>query len=247
MKMQRAMMLSTMLVATLLAAATGSWAQDALTATLDPSGLIHVSRGETELATIELSAHGPGWQHAPQTSATAQASALPDAAGTRFAGTLPVPATDGGIVGFTETVTPLPQGLRLEYDVSMTAAMKLCGLQVSVNLPVAQYAGKELLASEPRGEPQIVGLPLDQPQNFQLWSGQAAKVEAAAGTDLAVVIELRAATDVIVQDLRQWEGQVYEIRFPAIMEGEGRDVAAGDRFHLDLMVTFAAPVTLAGP
>ena len=40
---------------------------------------------------------------------------------------------------------------------------------------------------------------------------------------------------------------VFEIRFPAIMEDQGRDMAADDRFHLDLTVTFAAPVKLEGP
>jgi hypothetical protein len=47
--------------------------------------------------------------------------------------------------------------------------------------------------------------------------------------------------------MRQWDNPVYEIRFPAIMEDAGREVAAGDRFHLDLTVTFAAAVGLGVP
>jgi hypothetical protein len=31
------------------------------------------------------------------------------------------------------------------------------------------------------------------------------------------------------------------------MEDQGREVAAGDKFHLDLSVTFPAPVKLEGP
>jgi hypothetical protein len=80
-----------------------------------------------------------------------------------------------------------------------------------------------------------------------LWSGEGAKIEVAKDTDEAVTIELRAAADVIVQDLRQWDRPIFEIRFPAIMQEEGREVAAEDKFHLDLTVTFASPVKLEGP
>jgi hypothetical protein len=126
--------------------------------------------------------------------------------------------------------------------------MKLNGLQLSICLPVAQYAGKELLISTPDDDPQTVGLPLEQKeQTFQVWSGEGARIEVAKGTPVAATIQLRAAADVVVQDLRQWEQPVFEVRFPAIMEGEGRDVTPEDRFHLDLTVTFPAPVKLVGP
>lgn len=231
--------------AALLAATCSSFGQEALTVTLQPTGLIRVGRGDAELAVIELNAHGPGWQHAPQESATAEVSALPDQAGTKIVGTLPVPNTEGGAIRFTETVTGLPQGLRIEYDLAMTQTMRLNGLQASILLPVAQHGGAEVMISRPDGDPEIAGLPAAQEQGkTQLWSGQGARIEVARGTDHAVTLELRAATDVVIQDLRQWEHQVYEIRFPAIMEDPGREVTPDDRFHLDLTVTFASPVTL---
>jgi len=232
----------------LLAAASGSWAQETLAAKLDPSGMVRVTRGDVELAMIELNAHGPEWKHAPQESATAEVSDLPDQAGKQFVGTLPIPNTDGGAIRFTESVKALAQGLQLEYDLGVTAAMRLNGLQFSICLPVARYAGQELVVSQPEGEPQIVGLPQEQQaQTFQVWAGEGAKIEVAKGTAEAVTVELRAPTDVVVQDLRQWERPVFEIRFPAIMEDQGRDVTAEDRFHLDLTVTFPEPVTLEGP
>lgn len=233
--------------AVLLAAAGGSWAQEALSAKLDASGMIQVSRGGVELAMIELNAHGPNWQHAPQASATGEVGDLPDGTGKQVIGTLPIPNTDGGAIRFTESVESLPQGLHLEYDLSMAAAMRLNGLQLSICLPVTGYAGKELAIPKADGELQIVGLPEEQRQNFQLWSGEGAKIEVAKDTDEAVTVELRAAADVIVQDLRQWERPIFEIRFPAIMEQEGREVAADDKFHLDLTVTFASPLELEGP
>ncbi len=232
----------------LLASASGSWAQETLTANLHATGMAQVSRGDVELVMIELNAHGPEWQHASQASATADFSDLPDQAGKRFVGTLPIPNTDGGAIQYTERVKALPQGLQLEYDLGMTGAMRLNGLQVSIYLPVSRYGGKEVLITQPQGEPQIVGLPQEQQERtFQVWAGQGAKIEAAEGTDEAVTIELRAATDVVIQDLRGWDRPVFEIRFPAIMEDQGRDVAAEDKFHLDLTVTFPAPVKLEVP
>jgi len=234
-------------VGVLLAAASMAWAQEALVAQLDPSGMVRLMRGDLELATIELSAHGPQWQHAPQTSATAEVTDLPDGAGKRFVGTLPVPNTNGALQ-FTETVKPLPQGLQLEWDISTAEVIKLNGLQVSANLAVAQYGGKELTVERPDAEPEVVGLPAEKPaQGFQIWTGQGAKIAVAPGTEDALTFELLAPTDVIVQDLRQWEHPILEVRFPAIMEDAGRDVAAEDRFHLALTVTLAAPVKLEGP
>ena len=234
--------------AVLLAAAPGLWAQEPLVAKLDPSGMVRVFAGDAELAMIELNAHGPEWQHAPQASATARFSVLPNGGSRRFVGTLPVPKTDGGAIMYTETLKLLPTGLKLEYEVGMTKAMKLDGLQVSVLLPVAQYAAKELVISNPDADPQIATFPKEQIGNaFQVWSGEGSRIEVAKGTDQAVTLELRAAADVVIQDLRQWKQDSFEIRFPAIMEAPGRDVTADDRLHFDVTVSFAGPVKLEGP
>ncbi len=243
----RTLTIALMALATLVAA-SASWAQGTLVAKPDASGLIHVTRGGVELAAIELNAHGPGWQHAPQSEATAQVAASGQS-GVTFTGTLPIPNTDGGALDYVEKVTELPQGLRIEYEVTVAKAMLLNGLQVSVNLPVGVYAGKEIMVSSPHVESKIAGLPEEQPEEgrSQIWAGAGARVEAAAGTDDAIAMELRAATDVVVQDLRQWEHPIFEVRFPAIMQEPGREMITDDRFHLDLTVTFAAPVDLQTP
>ena len=229
----------------LLAAASGLWAQDTLSAKLDQSGMITLSRGNVELGMIELNAHGPEWKHAPQATATAAVSDLPDGGGKRFVGTLPVPNTEGGAITFTQSVTTLAQGLRLEYDLAVTKTMKLNGLQFSLLLPVAVYAGKDMVISRLEGEPVTVGFPLELP--FNGWGGEAARIEVAKGASEAIAIELRAAADAMIQDLRKWEHPVYEVRFPAISDDQGREVTTDDRFHLDLTVTLAGPVTLVGP
>jgi hypothetical protein len=238
-------------LAVLAAAAPRLCAQGALTVRLHPTGLVRIltgARGETELAALELNAHGPDWKHAPQESATAQVTDLPGETGKQFLGTLPVPNTDGGSIKYVEKVKLTPQGLALEYNLTMAKDMKLNGVQVSILLPVSEYAGKIVEISGPEGDPQIVALPTEQKgDDFVLWSGEGAKVEIAKDSPSAMTIEVRAPTDVVIQDLRRWERPTYEVRFPAILEGEGRPVTAGDRLHLDLFLTLAAPVKLVGP
>jgi hypothetical protein len=230
-------------------AASGAWAQAGLTAKLHASGMIQLYRGSVELAMIELNAHGPQWKHAPQASATTpQIADLPDKTGRRITGTLPVPNTTGGALRYVQTITTLPQGLRLEYDVAPVQTVKLSGLQLSFNLQVPQYAGKDLTISRPDGEPQIVSLPANEPdQLFQGWGGEGYRVEAGKGTPEAIAIELIAATDIGIQDLRKWEHPLFEIRFPAVSDDAGRDVTPEDRFHLVVTVTGAGPITLTGP
>jgi hypothetical protein len=228
--------------------AVASWSQETVSAKLAPSGLLELSLGKMALGTIELNAHGAKWTHAPQANANMTASELPNKEGKRFVGELPVPETDGGAIRFTETVKPLSQGVRLDYDLSMSKEMKLNGLQFSLNLPVETFAGKEVVVSQLHADPKLVGLPKEQQETrYQLWSGQGAKIEVAKDTPEAITIELRASTDVVIQDLRRWEHPIFEVRFPAIMQDPGRPMRAGERFHLDLTVTFASPVQLQGP
>ncbi|NSW57550.1 MAG: hypothetical protein HPY44_16190 [Armatimonadetes bacterium] len=241
--------LSGLVALTLLVSTSISCAQEGCTLKLDPTGLITIFRGGVDAGAIELNAHGPNWQHAPQKSATGQISSLRGNAGKRVSGSLPIPnTTAGAAIKFVETVRTLPQGANLTYDLAMGADMKLSGVQVSVLLPVALFAGKEIVVSRPDNDPEVVALPEEQgTRGFQLWRGDGAKIEVAKGTPQAMTIQFRAAADVVIQDLRQWEQQVFEIRFPAIMEDPGRDVFADDRLHLDLTVTFPDAVTLQAP
>lgn len=232
----------------LLGLAAGAWGQEGLTAKVESSGTVRVLSGAAELATIDLNAHGVGWKNVPQTEAKAQVSDLPDQAGKRVTGTLTIPDATGGVLRFTETVKPVPQGLAFEYDVSVAQALKLNGLQVSLSLPASRYAGKELLIGQPDREPDVGTFPLQMnDQNSQVWSGEGERVEVGKGTADDVSVRMRAVTDILIQDLRRWQHDTFEVRFPAIMDDAGRDVTTTDRFHLDFIVTFAAPVKLAGP
>lgn len=231
-----------------LAAASALPAQESLSARLEASGLVHLLLGETELAALDLNAHGPGWIHVSQAAAATEVSALPDQLGWRFTGTLPVPRS-GGALTFTETVSPLPEGLRLEYEVVITEPLLLNGLQVSLSLPVARFVGQTLFVSQPDTGAHGLLLPAEQPeeQRAQLWAGEGTTVEVAPGTEQALTLQLQALADLVVQDLRQWEHAAYEIRLPAIMQDSGSRLRPGTRFRLVLTLTLPGPVRLLGP
>lgn len=237
------------LSATLLVMATAGWGQAQPVVALEPSGLVRVVSEGTELARIELNAHGPQWSYAPQTGATARVTTLPDQGGKRFVGNLPIPNTDGGALTFTETVTALPQGLRLEYEVGVTQALKLNGLQVSVLLPAASFAEKEVVITRPEeDDPEVAVLPLEQRgETFHVWGGEGDRIQIAKGTAQALTLDLQAPADLVIQDLRRWDQPYFEIRFFAIMEDPPREVTAEDRFHLCLNVTATTPLRLTGP
>jgi len=241
-----------LIAAALLVAAAGAcFAQAAtaatgpVTATVAPSGLIEVSDGSGLLATIDLNAHGPGWDNVTQSMGSGEFTGAAGDKALQVTGTLPVPKTEDGVLDFTESVTALAQGLRIEYDLSAPKTVSLNGLQLSINLPVARYGDGEVMILRPHDDPDIAGLPAEPVEGrTQLWRGDGATIEVGTDTPEAIKVQLRAATDVFIQDLRQWEHDIFEVRFPAIMEDPPREVMAGDRFHLDLTITFAGPFTL---
>ncbi len=229
----------------LQAAAGTSWGQTALSAKIHPSGMVEVFRGKASLVLIDLNAHGAGWEYASQKDTKAQIARLAGKLGKRCVGAFPIPNADGATIRFTQDVEMLPRGFRIEYDLAVEKTVRLNGLQISVSLPEGPFAGKEMLVSRLGGDPTLVGLPKEhQEGKSHLWTGEGAKIEIAKDKPEAVTVELRAVTDVLLQDLRQWQSPFFEIRFPAIMEHSGRQVSAGSRFHLDLTVTFGAPVRL---
>jgi len=221
---------------------------DAMTVKLNPSGMVEAIHGRTSLAVIDLNAHGAGWDYASQKDVKAKVIDLPGKSGKRLEGSFEIPKTEGGAIQYTETVRPLSEGIYIEYDLVVTKTMKMNGLQISFSLPEARYAGKEILVSQLSGDPTLVGFPKEHEENrSHVWTGSGSKVELAKDTDESITIELRAATDVLVQDLRRWDSPFFEIRFPAITDQAGREIVAGTRFHLDLIITFGAPVKLVGP
>jgi len=234
-------------------------AQDALTAKLLAQGGVSIMSGEKVLATLSLNVHGPEWQHADQVAATAVVKEADPGPGKVVEGTLPVPGSEGGTVQFVETIRPVAQGFSAGYSLGFTKAMTLNGLQVSLLLPTDTFAGKGIVVhrqpAKPAGgeaaaaETVSVTLPeqLDQ-EKWQLATTPASKIEIAAGTVNAITLtpkppevkegEAAELPRFVIQDLRKWEQNVFEVRLILIMEDKGKQVSAEEKMKVALDLAF---------
>jgi hypothetical protein len=262
--MEVVLMRSALLVALLLLIGFGTQivcAQDALTAKLLAQGGVKVMAGDKLLATLSLNAHGPAWKHVDQPAATAVVRDAETGPARIVEGSLPVPDTDGGAVRFVETVKPVEKGFSVAYSLGYTKAMALNGLQVSLLLPAEVFGGKSVVLHAP-GEGDAaadrateVALPEQlSAEKWQLATSPATKVEIAPGTENAITIapkvpEAEAGAKVqlpkfIVQDLRKWDQNVFEIRLILIYDEKGKQVTAEDKANTELSVTFARALQL---
>lgn len=220
-----------------------AFGQDPIVAKVGPKGALVMMSGDKALATLTLNAHGIGWKHVEQEDATAALKELDPGPGRCCEGNLAVPDTDGGAVRFREVIKPIEKGLSLAYELGFNKALSLSGLQVSLYLSPDVYAGKEIAITSPAAQDQAgvvtrLTLPaeVDQ-QKWQLGMAPAEKVEIAAGTDQAITltpklpqVEGKATPPAmfIVQDLRRWNTNAFEIRWFLIMDDKGKQVAADD-------------------
>mgnify|MGYP005837099891 CR=1 FL=1 len=242
-------------------------AQDGLTAKLLAQGGVTVMSGGETLAKLSLNAHGPEWVHADQILATAATRAVEG--GKLVEGFLPVPNTDGGAIRFAETLQPTESGFRVGYRLSFVKAITLNGLQISLLLPATAFSGQRVVlhtvppepveaedeaAVEAKPQMQTVMLParLDAGK-WQLATLPALKIEIAPGTARPITItprlpevaESEAAKPpvFVVQDLRQWEQDVFEVRLVLVMTDEGQAMAADESLEAGLELAFADELT----
>ena len=259
-------MRTALLVALLLLIGFGTQivcAQDALSAKLLAQGGIKVMAGDKVMATLSLNAHGPAWKHADQPAATAIIKDAETGPAKTVEGSLLVPDTDGGAVQFVETVTPAEKGFTVAYSLGYTKAMTLNGLQVSLLLPADVFAGNAVVLYAPGEKPaegeaaadKATEVPLPEKLDWEKWqlaTGQASKIEIAQGTDNAITIAPKlpepkegakvALTRFVVQDLRKWDQNVFEVRLILIMDDKCKQVSAEDKANIELSITFARPL-----
>lgn len=227
--------------------------QNALSAKLSAQGGIRVMAGEKLLATLSLNAHGPAWKNVDQAAATALIRDAETGPAKVVEGSLPVPDTDGGAVRFVETIAPAEKGFTVAYGLGYTKAMTLNGLQVSLLLSAEAFAGKSVILHMPGEKPREVPLPEKlNGDKWQLGDGIVSSVEIAPGTDSAITIAPRLpeakpgekpqSPRFIVQDLRKWDKDVFEVRLVLVFDEKGKQVSAEDKANTEFRITFARPL-----
>ena len=221
--------------------------QDGLGLRFTPDGRVQVWAGAEQLMTLELNAHGPKWSHAGQEKATAtRADADTERdAGVVFSGSLPVPNTEGGAIEFVETLEPIESGFSAVYKLRPNREVLLNGLQLSLLLPTARFTGKEIALRAAEGEPTRLTLPRElNGEKWVLGAAECNGVEVAPGAPDAIALTTEKAARLVVQDLRQWQKEVFEVRLALITADEGELVSADRRYSVKIDVTFARPLFL---
>lgn len=94
-----------------------------------PSGVVSFS-DSAPLTTATISMHGPGWSQASIAS-----GGTASRTGDVTTGDLPLPANCQGSLHYSLTTSALPQGAKLDYALSFSAATDIQGAYVSFNLP----------------------------------------------------------------------------------------------------------------
>lgn len=208
-------------------------------------GRVQVWDGTEQLMTLELNAHGPQWSHAGQEKASASRAGTEDDSEVVFSGSLPVPNTEGGAIQFVETLKPIEGGFSAAYQLRVNKEVLVNGLQVSLLLPAARFAGREVVLRAAEGAPTKLTLP--QQLNAEKWRLGAAEcnnVEIAPGTPDAIALTTEEAASLVFQDLRQWQKEVFEMRLALITADKGELVSADKQYAAKVEVTFARPLAL---
>jgi len=239
--------LAVSLTALLVGAVTVSaaLAQDGRTVVLRGSGQVLLKDADGDFATLELNLHNSAWKYASQTDATAKCQDTGEEK--TFTGALPVPEVAGATIAFLETITSANDGVHVIYEMRPSGPMILNGLQISLLLPTDRFGGQQLTVSGGEAAEQPIALPRTlNPAQWQMGThkGNALQIGAEAAT--AVKVKIDKAYDLIIQDLRQWQRDEFEIRIPFIQADQGQMVGNNDGWDVEVILA-PGPMTVTGP
>ena len=233
---------------------TGASAQQSAITVLENGVLAPQSDG-TQLGVLLLTAHGPGWQYVPQDKAQVVRGTGKEPGAWDFTGGMVIPGTDGGVVQFEQSVVLADEGLRVEYDIGFPKPMTLNGLQVSLRVPTAPFVGGNV-AVLAEGVVHDVELPeepaADKPELLKLefeTEDEPEEPEQAPVVDVdeKVFLTINEAAGVIVQDLRPYGADQYEVRIFVLAEYRGHTVTADDHYSIKFAVSLPGDMSIVGP
>jgi hypothetical protein len=186
-----------------------------------------------------------------------------DGGAIRFAETLQ-PTDDGFAVSyklsFIQAMTL--NGLQVSL---LLPAKAFAGQGIALHAPQAEAVGEAGDEAPAAAAPTLITLPAQMDgENWQLATAPAGKVEIAPGTPRAITLvpklpetaegegdrlqeaapgAARKAPFLVVQDLRKWEQDVFEVRLVLVMSEEGQEMAADEVLEAGLELTFASELS----
>jgi len=203
---------------------------------LRDTGQILLKDAQGDLGTLELNLHNSNWKYASQAEATAKCEEQAGG-GKTFTGALMVPDVPGVSMSFLETITPKDDGVHVIYELRPSAPLVLNGLQISLLLPTARFAGQRVAIRGQDTPERSIQLPrvLDA-DAWQLGTVRGNTVEI--GTEEAATLALRTdkTSGLILHDLRRWDREEFEIRIPIVQADEGKMIGANERFDVEVVL-----------
>jgi hypothetical protein len=221
-------------------------AQEAREVLVRANGQLLARDAEGDFATVEINLHNSNWTYASQADATAASEDLAGG-GKRLTGTLPVPEVIGAALSFLQTITPADDGLHIIYELQPAGPLVLNGLQISVVLPAERFGGQQVIVRHAEAIDRTVPLPRAlNPAQWQLGTIQGNAVQIGADEATALTAKISKTYGLILNDLRRWDRDEFEIRIPLIYEEQGRMLSTTDRFSVELVLG-PGELALTGP
>lgn len=245
--------------------ATGVAAQQPAVTVLETGVLLPENDG-AQLGMLLLTAHGPAWGYVSQDRGQVSIAPGKEPGATTFTGEMVVPGTDGGVVHFEQSVALADEGVKVEYEIGFSKPMTLNGLQASLRFPTAPFLGGNVAILRAEGDMHEVELPeevaADRAQLLRLAlepEDESAEPEQAedeseepeqapvVDVDEKVLLTINEAAGVMVQDLRPYGPDQYEVRIFVVADQKGHMVTADDHYSIKLTISLPGEMTLAGP
>ncbi len=198
---------------------------------------VTLGMGWEQIGELRLGVHGPGWKYATDDSGSWTREAV--GPGKRlFAGSVPVPGNAEGADLRARAEFEAADGrLVMRWRFSFPRPVRLNSYQVSLNLPVEQWAGGQV---ELRGEDGagVVKLPEAYGETM-LGQRRAGEVRIVRSGMPELRIEVKPPLLVLVQDNREWGSRIYEVRLNLLRDGAGREIAGGTEREVEIALSSA--------
>jgi len=208
---------------------------------------------------LELNGHGTGWQHVEQSAAEIPQRCRPTPTVRAFSGLLPIPGDRGGLVGFRSCIATEGKMLSAEWQMRPADDILLNGLQASIWLDAAAYKGSTLSLTDVKRryeseqgpvytdtEPVTVTLPLEpEAERFVVFDGYCGQIQVLTDKGIPFTITAPEPYRFIIQDNRQWEHDVFEVRLAFFMAQGGVVFSKEDALAARLLLEFGDEVKMA--
>lgn len=207
------------------------------------NGCIRLRDGDRRLLDMEVAVHGLNWSYNSQSQSRGWSASGDTLTSRRFLGSITVPQTEGRTLDVDETLTTdrAFRTARVDYALELKEPLRLNGYQLSLTVPLSEYAGQTAVLDTETGErrqllPEILG-------NAMPFSGMVRRIRLPhAQPHRSLDIAFDRPVSLLMQDNRGWGGTTMEFRVmfrraeSGVEEPAGRrtlqvTVRAGDEAH----------------